>query len=385
MENISERIYKSALKFLFPLSPEETYRLIIKECLALTGADYGSLLLKNGKMLERVYANSPYFYQIQNRPKGSMYQVLKQNKMKILNVTHLTKIHPVLKKTHVCSIIAAPLSYKNVSIGVMALQSKKLNYFQEKESSIVQLFRPLATLAIRKVQLYEEVRKALETRDLFISMAAHELRTPLTVVSGYIQLLHGKLAGTNTTEARWVEQLANENVRLTNLVNELLEINRIKSGKLKYILRECHLSEILLRIKEIFKFSHPHREIIIEDRLGGIDVVIGDYDKILQMVSNLLSNAIKFSAPDSKIRVTLADKKSNLLISVQDKGIGISKKDLPKITEGYHQGEGHNIEGMGLGLFLVKDIVTRLQGKLKIHSKVNKGTTIQVLLPKFHE
>lgn len=384
MESTLEKIYKSSLKFLIPLNLEETYELIIKESMELVGADHGSLFLKKGRKLERIYASSSDFYQIKNRPRGSMYQAFKENKIKVLNVPYLTKLHPVLRRMKVHSIIAAPLSYKRVSIGVIALQSKKPNRFKNKAPSILRLFTPLVTLALRKTQLYEEVRKALETRDLFISMAAHELRTPLTAVSGYIQLLHRRLGGKDTTESRWMEQLSHESLRLSSLVNELLEINRIKSGQLKYFLTECHLIEIIERVKNDFGFSYPNRNIVIENRLKNeSDAVIGDYTKIIQVISNLVDNAIKFSPNNSPVKIVLSSKKSYLSVSIQDQGIGINKKDLPRLMEGFQQGEGHNKEGMGLGLFLVQDIVTVLQGELKIRSKVNQGTKVEVSFPKF--
>ncbi len=381
-EGILEKIYNSSLKFLFPLKREETYNLIVKEAMALTGADYGSLFLKRGRTLERVYATSESFYQIKNRPKGSMYQAYKENKIKILNVPFLSELHPVLRDLKVRSIIAAPLSNKGVKMGVIALQSREVEKFKSIEFSLLQFFTPLATMAIRKMELYEQVTEALKTRDLFISMAAHELRTPLTAINGYIQLLHRRLKDQGTSESRWVDQLWHESIRLTNLVNELLEINRIKSGQLKYDLQECHLSEIVENVKNEFSFSHPDREITIENELNQNDVVTGDYGKITQVVTNLLENAIKFSSPNSRVKVTLSPKGTYHSIMVEDKGIGINKKDIKRIFEGFQQGEGHTKEGMGLGLFLVKDIVLRLQGKIRVRSRVHKGTKFEILLPK---
>lgn len=384
MEKVIERIYKSALKFLVPLSAEETYKLIIKECMSLTAVDYASLLLKKDKKLIRVYSSHPEFYQIKNRPKGSMYQVFNASKMEALNTPRLTRIHPMLKKLNVQSIIAVPLSYKNVSIGVMSLQSKKQYFFKSKVLAILHLFAPLVTLAIRKMQLYEEVQKALQMRDLFISMAAHELRTPLTSVNGYTQLLRSKLSGSDSIESKWVEQLYWETTRLTKLVNELLEINRIRGGKFHYVLKECSLREIINRVYSDLRFLYPSREIEVEDKLEGrSDMVIGDYDKIIQVLTNLMDNAVKFSPPHTKINLSLKDKGADLIVAVEDQGIGISKQDKSRVFEGFQQGRGHNEEGMGLGLYLVKDIVSKLHGKLKIHSKVNKGTIIEVFLPKF--
>ncbi|MBI2600422.1 GAF domain-containing sensor histidine kinase [Candidatus Daviesbacteria bacterium] len=382
-DDVLEKIYKSGLKFLVPLTPEVTHKLIVDESIKLLDAEYGSLFLDGKNGLERVYASSPGFYKIKNRPRGSMYQVFKQQKMKILNVSHLSRIHPFLKQVNIHSIIAAPLSYRNISIGVLALQSTKKQYFSEKTYKILRLFTPLATLSIRKTQLYDETRKALETRDLFISMAAHELRTPLTSVNGYAQLLKSKLGGANTPESRWVEQLYWETNRLTLLVNELLEINNIKNGKFQYYLKECKLRDILVRVCSDFKFSHPERKLEIEDELGNSsDQVIGDYDKILQVFTNLVDNAVKFSQSNTQVLITLNHKNSYLVVQVQDQGIGIHKQDISKILEGFHHGKGHDREGLGLGLFLVKDIVTRLHGKLKIHSKPNQGTRVEVSLPK---
>lgn len=384
MKNTLSSIYKSGLKFLVPLSVNETYKLIIDESIKLVGADYGSLFLANDKgQLERVYASDPGFYKINNRSRGSMYQVFRSQKIRILNVPHLSKIHHFLKQAHIRSIIVAPLSYRNISIGVIALQSNTPNYFTNDSHNILQLFTPLATLAIRKTQLYEETRQAIENRDLFISMAAHELRTPLTAVNGYIQLLRTKLSSKEGSEARWVEQLYAESVRLTHLVNELLEINQIKSGKLQYYLKEHNLLEILNRAVNSFSISYPDRELIVEEKLGNkLDILIGDYNKILQVFTNLLDNAVKYSAANTPIRITVKIAGSCFVIQVKDQGIGIKPEEYEKIFESFQQGSGHNKEGLGLGLFLVKDIVTRLHGSVNISSKIDKGTTIEVKLPR---
>jgi len=136
---------------------------------------------------------------------------------------------------------------------VLSLQD---GYFTEKEVNILKLFSSVASLAVIKMRLLNETQKALETRDLFISMAAHEFRTPLTTISGYTQLLYTKLAGANTSESRWIEELIWETSRLTILVNELLAANRIKSGKLQYIWKECSLKEVISRAILAFRFTH---------------------------------------------------------------------------------------------------------------------------------
>lgn len=383
VENILENIYKAGLKFLVPLTLTETYTLIVQEALKLVKGEMGSILLERHGNLERVYASSSTLYLIKPRNRGFLYSVFKTRKPLILTSEDILSVHPEIKQARIRSDIAIPLSYRNKPIGVLTILSRKDKYFTERDLNILKFFGPLASLAIRKTQLYNETRIALELRDIFISMAAHELRTPLTSVNGYVQLLHSKLSGSNSVESRWVEQLSWETYRLTQLVNELLEINRIKSGKFQYIWKECSLREIINRAMSTFKFSYPQRKIVFKDELGTIpDRVVGEYNKLLQVITNLVDNAVKFSPADSEVTLALSHKGLNLILTISDLGIGIPKKDLSKIFDGYHQGSNVTREGLGLGLFLVNDVIKRHRGSLKVKSKLNRGTTVIVILPR---
>lgn len=382
MENILEKIHKAGLSFLEPLTPEETYETILREAIELVGADNGAIHLYSDGEFKVVYATNPNFYQIKPRKKGHIARVFKTQKPEISDISAARKAHPEIRRLGLKSGIFIPLSYHKKSLGVLALNSRKREKFSSKEINVLKLFGSVATLAIRKAQLYGETKKALETRDLFISMAAHELRTPLTSVNGYIQLLHSKLSATKTPESRWVEQLYWESIRLTKLVNELLEINQIKSGRLDYFLKECSMRGIMHRIANEFHFAYPDRELVFNDQLKEkLDLVIGDYDKILQVISNLVSNAVKFSPVDSPITINLKSRPPDLLLEVKDQGIGIPKGEMDKIFDGYYKAERNSKEGMGLGLFIAKKIVRELRGSIQIKSVVNKGTTAKVKFP----
>ncbi len=384
MNNILEKINKAAIKFLTPLTLEETYPVIVHEALKLMDAQRGSIFLPDPStgLLTRVYSSYENLYKIQIRKKGITYTTFKTRKAIIINKPSIiNRIQPEFRKVGVKSLISLPLSYKNKSIGVLSIHSFKKANITEKELDTFKLYSTMASLAIRKAQLNNETQKALETRDLFISMAAHELRTPLTTINGYIQLLYTRLYGRNTSESRWVEELMWETSRLTQLVSELLEVNRIKSGQFDYKWRECHLKQIIHRALSIAKFTHPDRKIILHDKVEeGKDIIIGDYDKLLQVLTNLLDNAAKFSSPEQPITISLTKKGKNLIIEVRDEGHGIPKKDLEQIFETYYRGE-HQVEGMGLGLALVKYIIANHHGDVKIKSKINKGTSLQVELP----
>lgn len=384
MQSEIENIYKAGLKFLSPLKPEETYTTIVQEAIKLVGAEYGDIYVEQHGELVRVYSSSPVTYPSKHRRIDNTYRAFKERKFIITDISEVGKgEHSNLQKLGLQSILYIPLSYRNQSIGVLTVNAERKIGDSTVELKVLKLFAFVASLAIKKTQLYEDTKKALETRDLFISMAAHELRTPLTTINGYIQLLHTKLSGADTPESRWVEELVSESTRLTTLVNELLAVNRIKAGLLQYVWKECSLREVIARAVSDFKFNNPEYKLQLQDSLGAAeDIVIGDFDKLLQVLTNLLDNAAKFSPEGSEINLTLKHKSSNMIIGVEDKGHGIARKDLPRIFDGFHQGRDPSKEGMGLGLFLAKNIITEHRGTIHVHSKVGKGTLIEVLLPR---
>lgn len=388
MDNVLERIYKSALKFLVPLTPEETYETIVKEAINLAGTGEGSIFLPDSgtKDLRRVYTSNPGLYKLKARKRGITYRTFKTRQAAVVTkkeIEQLYKVHPMLKEMETKSIVSVPLSYRNKSIGVLSLQSLKEEQFTQKELDVLKLFGSMASLAIRKTQLYDEIKKALETRDLFISMAAHELRTPLTTISGYGQLLRVKLAGTDGPESKWVEGLTLELFRLTQLVNELLEVNRIRSGEFQYILKECYLTEIIRRAISDLHFTHPNHKISLQNKiLKNQDIVIADFDKLLQVIINIIDNSAKFSPTGSEITLDLKLKNNYLILRINDHGEGISKSEAAHVFERFYKGKIATKAGMGLGLFLARNVISKHNGEIKIYSEKNKGTIVEIKLPK---
>lgn len=382
MKNPLEKISKFALKLLVPLTAQEAYSLIVKEAVKLVEGEYGHIVMRDGKKFKRVFTTSPMPDYSPIRQRANAFRAYTQRMVLVIPAVKAVKAHPELAALGIKRTVLIPLSYKNQSLGVLIVTSKNETVFSKHELTILRLFGSMSSLAIRKTQLYEETQTSLQARDHFISMAAHEFRTPLTSVSGYVQLLYSKLANADTSESRWVEQLYQESQRLQNLVSELLEINRIRSGEFNYFLRECNLRELLEHVKKNIRFFAPDREVIIEDRLKDLPAsFIADHDKIMQVFTNLIENAVKYSSK-SPIRIILQFKDPDFVILIKDQGIGIPRKEFEKIFEGYKQGSGHHKEGMGLGLYLVKNILTRLNGSIKVRSRVGIGTTMEIRLPK---
>ncbi|MBI4037168.1 GAF domain-containing sensor histidine kinase [Candidatus Daviesbacteria bacterium] len=385
MTHVLEDIYKAGLKLLEPLTPKETYATVVREAVKLVDAEYGSILLAQKGKLARVYVSSPVSFPVKRRHFAE--QVFKSRQVAIVDVSKSSKLFPLahIKKSAVQTIIYVPLSYRNKSIGALIVTSCRKLQNSATELKVLKLFGSMASLAITKSQLYDQTKTALETRDLFISMAAHEFRTPLTTISGYVQLLQTKLPeiSQHVQVGRWVKELSWEALRLTNMVNELLEVSRINTGKIQYTWREHSLKEIIGRAILDFQFTHPDHKIVFQCNLGvGQDMVVGDFDKLLQVIINLLDNSAKFSQLGSEIIVRLRLKSPTLVLTVKDQGRGIDKKDLPRIFEGFYKGASNTVEGMGIGLFLSKNIVEEHRGSIKVRSQVDKGTIVEIQLPR---
>lgn len=282
------------------------------------------------------------------------------------------------------TIIRIPLFYKIGLIGVVFLYCKQSpEEITQEEREGLSLLTKTIVLALTKMQLYEESKKALDIRDRFISLASHELRTPLTSLHGYIQLLHAKSSDKDSVEARWIKELHGESLRMTRLVKELLDVNRIKQGQFAFVFSEVNLYDVVHKAVEQYRLTHADRDIHFENTVASSDTtVVGDFDKLVEMTSGLIGNAIKFSKPEEKILLKLKYTPDTISLIVQDKGRGISKKDLAAVFDEFYKSDyASHIEGMGVGLLLARYIVENHRGKIKINSKENKGTTVEVMLP----
>lgn len=381
---ILEKIHKAGLRLLDPLELPTLYETIAYEAVKLVKGDEGRVLLREGNEFKLVYGFPEIAKKVKVRKKGFAYRSFTKNEAFLVNMSDHPTVHRDLSKRGVKSILFIPLSYKKESLGVLVVQSYEDKKFSQEELDILKLFGSLASSAIRRTLQYDEVKRALETRDMFISMASHELRTPLTTISGYVQLLLLKIKDSDGITKVWVDELSHEVKRLTVLVKELLEMNRIKAGTLQYTYKESNISEIVDRAVKSVSFGYPNKKIIFEDRLIKGKIVVGDYDKLLQVVSNILENAAKYTPDNAEIKMILSEQNNQFKIVVKDRGIGIPSAELPVIFDGYVQGRNHTREGLGLGLFLAKSIIDKHNGDIIIRSKERKGTTVEIRLPQIN-
>ncbi|MCM2353501.1 MAG: PAS domain-containing sensor histidine kinase [Pseudobdellovibrio sp.] len=241
------------------------------------------------------------------------------------------------------------------------------------------------TLALRKAN--EQLRIAVQTRDEFLSIASHELRTPMTPLKLQIQSLishiHKKTLGGLTEDRlkRMADTTERSLTRLTSLVDNLLDVSRINSGKLTLNYEDCSLNELLNEILERFKS---------EISISGSSVqfletqrVIGVFDqlRIDQVLVNLLTNSLKYGNK-KPVEITLTQQENFAVISFKDKGKGIDAESLPLIFEKFERANAQaDISGLGLGLYITRQIIDAHHGTITVSSDVGVGSVFTVKLP----
>ena len=229
----------------------------------------------------------------------------------------------------------------------------------------------------------ERLKELDRMKSEFLSTAAHELRTPLTVIMGFSELLLEKKLDEERTN-KFLKTINEESRGLEKIINDLLDVSRIESG-IGFKIRKAptDLGDIILKNTNLFQ-SQTDKHIFKMDLPGNLPKVEIDKDRIGQVIESLLSNAIKFSPEGGKIQVTLQKSNKDLKVTVSDTGLGISKKDLPRIFDRFYRGDNVSadaIGGVGLGLGIVKYIIELHKGKIWVESEPGKGSTFTFTLP----
>lgn len=220
-----------------------------------------------------------------------------------------------------------------------------------------------------------------EKKDEFIGIASHEMKTPLTTSKAYLQMLEVSL-GENNEEASLYAKKASQSInRLSVLITELLDVSKIRLGKLNYTITTFNFNDMVDSTIENIQLISPTHSIIKSGKV--FDEIRGDKDRLQQVLINLLTNAVKYSPDSKEVFVTVGQETDHIKVSVKDHGIGMSEDNLTKIFEKYHRIEEHAIQfqGLGIGLFISYEIIQRHHGKLWAESEIGKGSTFYFTLP----
>lgn len=339
------------------------------------------------------------------------------NKQKILSTMDMDRAAKetphLLSLLELSSFVCAPVTQKEGVIGILLMGNESLyTRLTEGDKDLVYILATQIGQSLENAKLFEgtwraqqelehkiqqrtkELSAALEEIKIiskrksdFISAVSHELRTPLTSIKGYSSILAaGKLGDLPPQAKERVEKINKHSDNLSNLINGLLDIARIESGKQEMKFEPVDLKALSQSLADMLAPPVKDKNIdLIIDISNGLPFVNADRTQLERVFINLISNAIKFTPVGGKIKVSArpADK-GKALISVSDNGIGINEHDLKKLGEEFYRVDNdinQNVKGTGLGLSLVKHIIEAHKGEFNIASELNKGSTFSFTLP----
>ena len=221
-------------------------------------------------------------------------------------------------------------------------------------------------------------------RDTFVSVASHELRTPMTTIIGFTDLLLDD-AGEDGPQRRWLKYISEETQRLTEILDDMLDVSRIQSGNVGMTVEHIAIDDSVAGVVAILAPTTEMHDFIV-DCGPLLPKVLADRSKLSQVLMNLLTNAVKYSPKGGKIVVSGRHEPRNhrVVVSVSDEGIGIQPKDLEAVFETFHRvrnAETDHIRGSGLGLYIVKQLVELMGGEVWLESEAGRGSTFFFTVP----
>ncbi|HMQ34745.1 MAG TPA: ATP-binding protein, partial [Chloroflexaceae bacterium] len=280
-----------------------------------------------------------------------------------------------------------PLVVRGASRGAISLvRAGGQGPFDPDDVAFVEELARRAAMAIDNALLYREAQEAVQIRDAFLSVASHELKTPLTSLLGYMDLLKRRV-GLGTTigdrELRRIEVANAQAHRLHKMVTSLLDLSRLQTGQLSIEQAPVELGALVRRIGEELEPTLSTHQLSVVVPSEGVTIV-GDELRLEQVIQNLLSNAVKYSPYGGPISIRLSTDGEWARLAVQDKGLGIPRESLDHIFTRFYRAansERYQVVGMGVGLFVVKQISELHGGRVEVESVEGEGSAFTLWLP----
>lgn len=309
------------------------------------------------------------------------------------SVAHGPEHLALLRRVNISSYLVVPLHVAEHVFGALTLiHSDSGRRYSENDLVLATDLARRAALAIDNARLYQlsqrersRVEAATRAKDDFVAMISHELRTPLNAILGWVRLMRGGNLSEDKREHAFAVIERNANAQ-HQLVSDLLDISRAMTGRIRIQPSQVDLSNIVDVALEDARLALDAKRIEVQATLDRERSLLrGDAERLQQVVWKLLSNAIKFTPKGGQIFVTLARQESDLVLTVQDTGIGIAPSFLPHVFESFRQSEAGASRahgGLGVGLSITKHLVDLHGGSIDVQSEgAGKGATFVVRLP----
>lgn len=295
-----------------------------------------------------------------------------------------------LAQADIHTAIITPLMSKAKPLGALIVtKNHPQDSFAASDAEMLSILCGQAAIAIENARLFEQIQQAYEElkeldrlKSEFINVAAHELRTPLAILMGHASLLEEELDG---FVGQRIKIIVRNAVRLRELVDDLLVLCHQESGIVRLRMEPCDLGELVEILTDDHRALAQDKQqtinVFVEE---GLPPVIIDHHRLHLVLSNLLSNAIKFTPRGGTILVRGWLEGNDVLVSVQDNGIGISPDEADRIFDRFYQVEDsltREYPGIGLGLAIVKGMVDLWRGRIWVESKLGEGSTFTFTIP----
>lgn len=331
------------------------------------------------------------------------------------NLATVPVANPFLRE-HFHSLLGVPLLVGERLIGVLHIDTMLPRRFTDDDRRMLEVLAERIATAIDRAHLYEtaqEHRVAAETRaealeettrrmDEFLGIASHELRTPLTSLKVNLQMLdywlngqRGRRANETTADflaraASIVQPLVQRSnhaiARLDRLIADLLDTSRIRENRLELRRERMDLAAVVREVVEDARQAHPGRTLRLIESVSGPLFVVADTDRIGQVITNYISNALKYSRAEAPVTIRVEKDGNQARVSVSDQGIGIPETELDTIWDRFYrvtsiEHQSGSQVGLGLGLYISRDITERHQGEVGVRSVLGEGSTFWFTLP----
>ncbi len=296
------------------------------------------------------------------------------------------------------SLLAVPIQVGNLHRGILRVATTHPGSFRAEDLAFVSLIAAQVGLSVerrelerRQVEISREQARQ-QARQEFLGLVSHELKTPVAVLKAYIELLlhKGEIDPLRAADQDVLVRMMEQSDRMLAMIEQLLDLQKIEGGQLPLEISRFDLVDLARRVSESLQLTSQGNRIVL--RTQGEISVPADRRRIEEVLSNLMENAIKYSPEGSQIAVTVETRPgsntgaSEALVSIADQGVGIPARDLPHIFERFYQGEGRGRlhrghVGLGLGLYIAREIVDRHGGRVWAESTEGKGSIFHFTLP----